>query len=156
MIDSAISRRNLLKAGACTLAGTSGLLCTANALDWKKEDSAVVAKDKVIRDYYSGWEKKDWSAVESQLADGFTFTSPNNDDHIDVSRFKARCWPTAVWVERFELESVFVRGNEAFVKYLCRTKSGKSFRNVEYLQFAGGKVKSIQVFFGEPQAFAKQ
>ena len=31
--------------------------------------------DKITRTYFSGYEKKDWSMVSSQLADGFTFKS---------------------------------------------------------------------------------
>ncbi len=38
--------------------------------------------DKIIRTYFSGYEKKDWNIVSSQLAEGFTFTSPAPDDHI--------------------------------------------------------------------------
>jgi hypothetical protein len=39
------------------------------------------------------------------------------------------------------------------VKYLCRTKNGKSFRNVEYLQFAGEKIAAIECYFGAPSSF---
>jgi hypothetical protein len=35
-----------------------------------------MTKEEIIRAYYSGWEKKQRSAVESMLADGFAFTSP--------------------------------------------------------------------------------
>lgn len=42
-----------------------------------------MTKEEIIRTYYSGWEKKQWSAVDNLLADGFTFTSPNDEDHID-------------------------------------------------------------------------
>jgi SnoaL-like domain len=107
-----------------------------------------MTKEEIIRNYYSGWEKKEWRALESLLADGFTFTSPNNDDHIDKRAFRAKCWPQADWIERFELESVVRRDDEAFVKYLCRTKNGRSFRNVEYFRFARGKVKAVECYFG--------
>jgi hypothetical protein len=42
--------------------------------------------EKIIRAYFAGWVKKDWNAVASQLADGFTFTSPAPDDHISIEK----------------------------------------------------------------------
>jgi hypothetical protein len=115
-----------------------------------------MTKEEIIRDYYSGWEKKEWSAVESLLADGFTFTSPHDDDHIDMRTFQAKCWPEADWIVRFELERIIGEDDEAFVKYLCRTKTGRSFRNVEYFRFAAGKVKAIEVYFGGHQGYPSQ
>lgn len=104
--------------------------------------------EETVRRYYSGYEEKKWEAIESLLADNFTFTSPNNDDHIDIPTYKARCWPQAEFTRRFELESVFCRKNEAFIKYLCTTTKGTTFRNVEYFRFSGGKISSIEVYFG--------
>jgi hypothetical protein len=52
-----------------------------------------MTNEEIIRAYYSGWEKKQWSAVDNLLGDGFTFTSPNDDDHIDKRAFKTKCWP---------------------------------------------------------------
>lgn len=170
MSVDAISRRGLLTVGAYTLVGRSGLLRTASLLAQAVKGSAVtpvtfhepqsanaastaqkgsnMAKVQLIRTYYSGWEKKEWSLIDSVLADDFTFTSPNDDDHIRKPAFQARCWPQAEFIERFELESVLEGDSEAFVKYLCRTTKGTSFRNVDYFQFAGGRIKAIEDYFG--------
>ena len=43
---------------------------------------------------------------------------------------------------------MFGAGDEAFGKYLCRTKGGKAFRNVEYLRLKDGKVEAIECYFG--------
>jgi len=43
--------------------------------------------------------------------------------------------------------------NDAFVKYLCLTKNGKSFRNVEYLRVKDDKLESIECYFGEESSF---
>jgi hypothetical protein len=43
---------------------------------------------------------------------------------------------------------VITSGNEAFVKYLCHTTNGKSFRNVEYLRVRDGKVEVLECYFG--------
>jgi hypothetical protein len=39
------------------------------------------------------------------------------------------------------------------VKYLCHTKDGKSFRNVEYLRIKDGKLHSIECYFGAQSSF---
>jgi SnoaL-like domain len=103
---------------------------------------------ETIRAYYSGWEMKDWKAIDGLLAGGFTFSSPNDDDHIGKLAFEAKCWPQAAYIERFELQSVVLRGEEAFIRYRCRTKNGQSFQNVEYMRFNDGKLEAIEVYFG--------
>jgi pimeloyl-ACP methyl ester carboxylesterase len=112
------------------------------------EKGSNMTKKEIIRKYYAGWEKKEWTAVDSLLAEGFTFTSPNDDDHIDKHSFHAKCWPEAEWVDRFQLETVFDGDNDASVKYLCHTKRRTSFRNVEYFRFEGGMISSIECYFG--------
>jgi ketosteroid isomerase-like protein len=147
-----MSRRNLLEAGACALAGAAGFPGVASAHAWI---GLSTSKEEVIRKYYAAWEKKDWGPFDVLLADNFTFTSANDDDHISKSVFKARCWETQIdFIERFELEQVIGNGNEAFVKYLCRTKNGKSFRNVEYFRVTGEKVETIECYFGAQSSFA--
>ena len=72
--------------------------------------------ESAVRQYYAAWETKDWGPFDVLLADNFTFTSPNNDDHISKSAFKARCWESQVgFIEGFDLQQVIGRGNEAFV-----------------------------------------
>jgi len=151
MTRIAVTRRNLLLAGACALTGAAGFPGEASAHAFT---GATITTEEIIREYYRAWEKKDWGPFEILLADSFTFTSPNNDDHISKSVFKARCWESQIdFIERFELERVIVDGNEAFVKSLCRTKNGKSFRNVEYFRLRDGKVEAIECYFGEQSSF---
>jgi len=158
MIENAILRRNLLKAGAFAV-----LLRAVSAFAWRKEGSAAVAgaegrsnKEEMIQAYYSGWEKKQWSTIESLLADDFTFTSPNDDDHINKRAFRERCWPTADWIVKIEMECVMVHGDDGFAKYLLSTKDSKSLRNTEYFKFAHGKVKDIEVYFGGKRGYPGQ
>jgi len=159
MTGITMSRRDLLQAGACGLAGGAGLLRAATAL--AEENAPITAgrelgmsNEEIIRNYYAAWEKKEWSPIGNLLADDFTFTSPNHDDHISKSTFKTRCWESQVdYIKHFELESVFGKDDQAFVKYLCRTKNGKSFRNVEYWKFRDAKVASIEVYFGSDLGF---
>lgn len=136
----ALSRRNLLEAGVCVLAGT------ASAHAWT---GSSTSNEEIVRKYYAAWEKKDWTPLDILLGENFTFTSPNNDDHISKSAFKARCWESQIdFIKRFELEQVIGNGDEVFVKYLGRTKNGKSFRNVDYFRLKNEKVEAIECYFG--------
>jgi ketosteroid isomerase-like protein len=146
MTESKVSRRVLLGTAIGTLVVTGGLQRTASA----STCAGLGAPDRrLIRRYYGAWVKKDWELMDALLADDFTFTSPAPDDHISKSTFKTRCWNTqSPLIASFDLERVFGAGDEAFVQYLCRTKSGKSFRNVEYLRLKDGKVEAIHVYFG--------
>lgn len=147
-----VSRRKLLGAGACALAGASTFSARSAA---HAETGSSTTAEEVARKYYKAWETKDWGPFDILLADNFTFTSANDDDHISKSAFKKGCWDTQIdFIERFDLERVFGSGNEAFVKYLCHTKNGKSFRNVEYFRVSDGKVVAIECYFGGKSTFA--
>jgi ketosteroid isomerase-like protein len=108
---------------------------------------AARSKSEIIRAMFAAYLANDRSAVEGFLAEDFRFTSPY-DDNIDRSEYFARCWRGSDWIERHELERIFVEGDEAFVTYICRAKGGKSFRNTEFFSFAGDRIKRIDVYFG--------
>lgn len=104
--------------------------------------------EKIIKTYFSGWVKKDWSIVSSQLAEGFTFTSAAPDDHIPVARFREKCWVQADHIKRFDFVRITGDSKEAFAIIHVITNDDKVIRNVEYFNFEDGKIKSIEVFFG--------
>src|ERR1700679_3125855 len=132
MKNRAMSRRTILEAGAYVLGVAAGVPQIASA---HAETGLSQKSDATIRKWYAAWEKKDWRPVDSLLADDFTFSSAAGDDHISKSAFKTQCWESQIdFIERFELKRVFGNGNEALVMYVCRTKNGKSFRNVEYIR----------------------
>lgn len=146
MTKIAVSRRNLLATGGCTLAGAVGLLATAS--ERAGAESSAATKE-IIRKWYKAWVEKDEDQFEALMTDNFTFTSAAGDDHISRSTFKTRCWDTqAKLIQRTDLERVITSGDEAFVKYLCHTTNGKSFRNVEYLLVRNGKVEALECYFG--------
>ena len=103
---------------------------------------------KIIRTYFSGYEKKDWSITSSQLADGFTFTSPAPDDHIPLAVYKQRCWPQSKFIKKIVFISIVQDGDHAFALYTGTTTDNKVIRNAEYYTFSNGKIKSIECFFG--------
>ena len=151
MINRAMSRRTILQAGASALAAAGGIPQTVAA---RAETGLSPKSDETIRKWYAVWEQKDWHPVDILLADDFTFSSAAGDDHISKSAFKAQCWQTQInFIERFDLQRVFGSGNEAFVMYVCRTKNGKSFRNVEYFRLRDDKVEAIECYFGAQSSF---
>jgi ketosteroid isomerase-like protein len=105
------------------------------------------SKTKIIRDIFAAYMSNDRKAVEDALADDFRFTSPY-DDEIDKATYFVRCWRNTEWIERHEMEKIFVEGDEAFVTYNCFAKGGKNFRNTEFFRFDGDKIKRIDVYFG--------
>jgi ketosteroid isomerase-like protein len=111
-----------------------------------------------IRAIFVAYMTNDRKAVEESLADDFRFTSPY-DDGIDKATYFERRWKNSDWIERHELEKIFVEGDEAFVTYKCMARGGKSFRNTEFFAFAGDKIRRIDVYFGatyQDGVFVKQ
>ena len=108
---------------------------------------AAPSKPELIRAIFAAYLSNDRHAVEDALTDDFRFTSPY-DDEIDKATYFAHCWRSSDWIERHELEKIFVEGDEAFVTYKCVAKGGKSFRNTEFFSFEGDRIKRIDVYFG--------
>jgi ketosteroid isomerase-like protein len=151
MTRTTMSRRNLLATGACALVGAVTMPGPAKANALGGHD---LTNEEIIRKWYAAWEKKDLGTFNSLLADNFTFTSAAGDDHISKNTFKAQCWDTQVdFIGHFDLERITTGAEDAFVKYLCHTKNGKSFRNVEYLRIKNGKLESIECYFGAQSSF---
>ncbi len=151
MTRIAVSRRSLLAPGACAVVGAVRRPGPANA---SASAGQSLTNEEVVRKWYAAWEKKDWGPVDSLLADNFAFTSAAGDDHISKSTFKTRCWETQIdFIAHFDLERISPGADDAFVKYLCHTKDGKSFRNVEYLRIKNGQLQSIECYFGAQSSF---
>jgi ketosteroid isomerase-like protein len=151
MTRNTMSRRNLLATGASALVGAVTLPGQARAGVWEGHG---LTNEEIVHKWYAAWEKKDLGTFNILLADNFTFTSAAGDDHISKSAFKTQCWDTQVdFIGHFDLERVTTGAEDAFVKYLCHTKNGKSFRNVEYLRIKNGKLESIECYFGAQSSF---
>jgi ketosteroid isomerase-like protein len=108
---------------------------------------AGASKAATVRGIFAAYLANDRAFVAEALSDDFRFTSPY-DDNIDKPTYFERCWKGSDWIERHELERIFVEGDEAFVTYRCVAKGGKTFRNTEFFVFDGDKVKRIDVYFG--------
>ena len=151
MTKNSVSRRNLLAVGTYALVGTVSLTRPVSASAFQGQNST---NEEIVRQWYAAWDKKDLAAFDALLADNFTFSSAAGDDHISKSAFKTQCWDTQVnYIAHFDLERITTGADDAFVKYLCHTKNGKSFRNVEYLRIRNGKLDSIECYFGAQSSF---
>jgi ketosteroid isomerase-like protein len=157
-----MSRRYLLVAGAGALAGACGGAAAATSSPAAPAAGASgvtgaqlgTPDQDIIRKWYAAWEKTDWAPLEALMADDFTFSSAAGDDHITKSKYKAQCWESQKGrIERFDLEQVIGNGEAAFVRYLCHTKSAKSFRNVEYFTFKDGKIAALECYFGDQAGY---
>jgi ketosteroid isomerase-like protein len=151
MTSMRLSRRSLLTTGACALVGAVAMPGTARAGAPGEQN---LTNEALIRKWYAAWKNNDLATFNALLADNFTFSSAAGDDHISKSTFKTQCWDTQVaFIGDFELERITTGANDAFVKYLCHTKNGKSFRNVEYLRIRNGQLESIECYFGAQSSF---
>jgi hypothetical protein len=105
------------------------------------------ANEKLIKDYYASYEKKDWNMLSSILDTGFVFNSPV-DDHINLKTYKEKCWPNCDNTKKFDIEKLIVDGDEGFVTYNGWTNDGKMFRNTEYFKLKDGKILENSCYFG--------
>jgi ketosteroid isomerase-like protein len=109
----------------------------------------------LARRYYLAYENGDRAFMEEHLAPDFTFTSPY-DDHISRDAYFARCWPNHKWLGKFYCELVVADADRVMILYQADIKpaqqgaAGASFRNAECMTFEKGKLKSVEVFFGDP------
>ena len=108
-----------------------------------------------VKSYYRAYERHDPDAVARDLADGFTFTSPF-DDHIGREEYFRRCWPSEPLHQKFDFIAVAQDGERVTVVYECTMRRPNAvhpdmhFRNAEMHTFENGKLKSVEVFFGDP------
>jgi ketosteroid isomerase-like protein len=105
-------------------------------------------RSDLIRKCFAAYKQRDRQVLEDAFGEDFAFTSPY-DDHISKAECFVRCWPVSASGQMTnEIERIFEQGNEAFVTYRVTTAKGESFRNTEFFEFDGERVKSIDVYFG--------
>ena len=110
---------------------------------------------ELARSYYRAYEQHDPDSVARSLAPGFTFTSPF-DDHIGREEYFRRCWPATPMHHSFRFVSLMENGNQVLVVYDAELRAPNAvhvsgrFRNAELMIFEDGKLKSVEVFFGDP------
>ena len=107
-----------------------------------------MSPEETVRASFDAYRSQDRAAADALLADGLTFTSPQ-DDHIDKATFLERCFPTADRMPRQELLHVVrANQNDVFVMYEYDLADGGTHRNTELITVLNGRIAEIQVFFG--------
>lgn len=119
------------------------MLQSAHSLLARKNDVM-----KIVTDYLSAYEENDRKMLEEVIAADFTFTSPV-DYRISRDEYFSKCWPHHENLREFDIKKIFAEGDEIFLLYVGHTKDGRDFRNTEFIRLANGKIKSIEVFFGD-------
>src|SRR5579871_3474981 len=85
-----VSRRRLFEIATLGLAGAALASAASGA---HSSDAATPETEAVIRSWFKLWgESRTWAPFGALMADDFTFSSPNGDDHISKATFKSRCW----------------------------------------------------------------
>lgn len=102
---------------------------------------------ELIHRCFSAWENGDEKELDILLADEFTFSSPNGDDHINKGEYWKKCWVNQGMIKNFHILNLIEGENEAFVRYECQLVNGKIFRNTEYFRIKDNQIIEVDVYF---------
>jgi ketosteroid isomerase-like protein len=151
-MSNAFSRRDLVRAGSGALASAALVSAAPGA---HAGFSQASKNEEIVRTWYRLWgESRDWAPFGAILAEDFTFSSTNGEDHISKDHYKQRCWaPNVGLTKGCDLELMMAEGDQVFVKYLGHTTGGKSFRNVELHRLRNGQITSTECYFGGSMSF---
>ena len=119
----------------------------AQTITGKTEGLENTPNGKIVKAWYTAWQKTDWNLMTQILADGFTFSSPL-DDHIKIDAVKERCWPNAGKIQKVDVQQLIMNGDAVFVIANGYKTDGKLFRNCDYFKLKDGKISSYECFFG--------
>jgi hypothetical protein len=89
---------------------------------------------------------KDRTAAEALIAADFHFTSPL-DNALDRATYFDRCWPNSSFMKAVRVVHAMDDGETACIVYEAQTDK-KTFRNCELYGARGGKLVSVEVYFG--------
>lgn len=106
---------------------------------------------RAIHAAYGAYQSNNRAAIEAAIGPEFSFSSPY-DDAIDREAYFLRCWPNHETTAKMKVERIFIEGDGAYVTYMRTGTDGRMYRNTEYLTFNGGKIASVEVFFGAEYA----
>jgi ketosteroid isomerase-like protein len=107
-----------------------------------------MANTDIVRKMFQAYLAHDEETALCLLAEGFVFTSPQ-DDHIDKATFMQRCFPTADRFVSQEIVELAAAGHDGvFIMYEYELKTGERHRNTEFITVADNKIAETQVFFG--------
>ena len=146
-MSTALSRRSLFKAGSSAVVGAALVVEAPVAVAGASDASS---REMVSRRWYDLWTagSRDWAPFDALLTDDFTFTATSGEDRINKAEFKHECWENQIGhIKGFDLTLVAVKGDDVFVKYLCHTTGGQTFRNIELHRVRDGRTRLGRVLF---------
>jgi ketosteroid isomerase-like protein len=106
---------------------------------------------RLIHTLTQAYVARDRDQVDALLHERLRFSSPY-DPGLDKRQYFERCWAGGDGFRSMRVLQLFVggaHGDEAFVRYEVETKDGKRFRNVERMRAEDGKIREIEVYFGQ-------
>ena len=108
----------------------------------------TTSKTAKVLGFMAAFHEQNEAAARSLVADGFRFTSPQ-DDHLDREQYFTVCFPTAAhFVEQRMMETAEV-GDTVLIRYEYELADGGRFRNMEAITVdSEGRILETQVYFG--------
>jgi len=107
-----------------------------------------VSNTQIVRACFDAYLAQDRDTAARLLADGYVFTSPQ-DDHIDKDAFLERCFPTAARLNWQRLLTIAdIEPADVFILYEYELTTGERHRNTEISTVHDGQLTETQVFFG--------
>ncbi len=107
-----------------------------------------MSNTQIVRACFDAYLAQDRDTAARLLADGYVFTSPQ-DDHIDKDAFLERCFPTAARLNWQRLLTIAdIEPADVFILYEYELTTGERHRNTEISTVHDGQLTETQVFFG--------
>lgn len=103
---------------------------------------------RVVQLMRAAFQDQNRAAAEDLLADGFVFTSPQ-DDRIDKATYLEVCFPTSGhFTEQVLMELLDVGEHTVISRYEYGITDGTRYRNVEAATVVDGRITEVEVYFG--------
>lgn len=102
---------------------------------------------ELVKSVFRAFQNQEREKLENLLSSEFIFSSPH-DKRLNKEQYFEICYPFSEKIKAFEFQSIVEKGNEVFVIYKCSSIDQDDFINTEYFTIENGKIKSVNVFFG--------
>ena len=107
----------------------------------------TLPRSETVLRFVRAFHRQERDVAESLMADGFVFTSPQ-DDHIDKRVWLERCFPSA---DHFDGPARTLQIVDVDGLVLHRYEydvAGRTYRNMEAIRVQEGRVCEVEVYFG--------
>jgi|tagenome__1003787_1003787.scaffolds.fasta_scaffold20958448_3 hypothetical protein len=106
-------------------------------------------RQRVARDAYEAFERRDRAAVEAILGDDFVFFSGSHPGGLDRGGFFEKVWPNVDGQTRYRLTRLEdLPGDEILVTYESTGPDASRYRGAEIFSFSGGRMSRAEAYSG--------